>query len=144
MAVSTTIFGFTAQRIIYNYLIVNLILFSYLLFKPHSLAPVVRNKNVSAPICIFLFAVLALFLRDSISERRTLQESVPGKPEERVDTNLEYLKWKCEMHKLERDFYLSLASMLAQALVVGMSYWIEKFDSYCKFKDQEEKARKSL
>ena len=46
------------------------------------------------------------------------------------------------MHKMQRDFYLSLAAMLAQALVVGLSIWIHKYDKLLSTKTTETKIEK--
>ena len=69
-----------------------------------------------------------------------MQENLP---QDKSDDNIEFVKWQKNYHKLQRDFYLSLSAMLAQALLVGLSYWIEKYDSYVEFKDREIKAMKS-
>ena len=53
---------------------------------------------------------------------------LPENQEDLVDTNIEFVRWQKVRHKLERDFYLSLSSMLAQGLVMSLSYWIDKYD----------------
>ena len=121
---------FSVQKMIYNYLIINLILMSTLIFNPRAFAPFIKHKKVLGPMVFVFFVCLAVFLNDTFREFTKLKENVP---EVRSNDNLEWLRWQKKEKTEQRDFYLSLAAMLAQGMVIVVCFWIDKVEE----KEQE-------
>mmetsp|Transcript_33330 Transcript_33330/g.51078 ORF Transcript_33330/g.51078 Transcript_33330/m.51078 type:complete len:147 (-) Transcript_33330:9-449(-) len=130
----------TVQKCLYNLLVINLVIIALLLFRPHSVAQFIRKRAIFIPLTCFVFFIQILFFRNNLTEYYGSMELLPDEPQDRVASNIEFVRFQKQRHKLERDFYLSLSSMLAQGVVMGLSYWIEKYDTYVKFKEAEEKA----
>ena len=62
------ILTFSVQKMIYNYLIVNLILLSYMLFRPHFLASIIKQKRIFVPVATFLTVILLIFWNHTYQE----------------------------------------------------------------------------
>ena len=133
------ILTFSVQKMIYNYLIVNLILLSYMLFRPHFLASIIKQKRIFVPVATFLTVILLIFWNHTYQEYLNIQKSVP---ENQDYDNLEYAVWQNRYAKLQRDGYLSICALLSQSLVIGLSYWVGNYDSLVQTKLREEKAKK--
>ena len=50
-----------------------------------------------------------------------------------------FLKWQKDSHKLERDGYLSLATLLSGTCLYAIAYYTDKLERYRRFKDEESK-----
>jgi hypothetical protein len=52
-----------------------------------------------------------------------------------------FLKWQKDSHKLERDGYLSLATLLSGTCLYAIAYYTDKLERYRRFKDEESKSQ---
>jgi hypothetical protein len=50
--------------------------------------------------------------------------------------DLELVLWQKKMHKVERDMYLSLSSILAVTLVGTIVYYQTKLNAYLNYKER--------
>ena len=61
----------------------------------------------------------------------TIHKAVPSSTS---SDNIEYVKWQRDNHKLERDIYLPLATLLSSGLIYVITHYTDKFDKYMKYK----------
>ena len=54
-----------------------------------------------------------------------------------IATDIDFVSWQKNHHKLQRDFYLSLSAMLSTAIVVLVAYWSEKYEKMLDSKNRE-------
>ena len=59
---------------------------------------------------------------------------------EEIASDIEYVNWQKNHHKLQRDFFLSLSAMLSTGIVVLVAYWTEKYDKMLDSKNREIKS----
>ena len=64
----------TVQKFIWNFLLINLIVVSYLAYNPRAVAPIIKRKRVFMPIGTFLMILHVLFMRDAIKNYNKIQE----------------------------------------------------------------------
>ena len=89
--------SFSVQRLIYNLLIINLTIISYLLYRPHYVSSIIKQKRIYAPFMTLLFILLALFWQHTYhSYQELISNASPGAAEDDV----QLLKWKVQYHKL--------------------------------------------
>ena len=67
----------SAQKVIYNFLIVNLIMLSFMIMRPHVLAPFIRQDHIFFPVCVIMVAALVVFFRETMATYFELQQSLP-------------------------------------------------------------------
>ena len=67
-----------------------------------------------------------------------LQNTKPGE----TQASLEFVTWQKDMHKCERDMYLSLSSILAVILVYTVVHWTHKYEAFMAYKIREEDKKK--
>jgi len=58
-------------------------------------------------------------------------------PEDTSDTNLDFVRWQRDTHRLERDLYLVSACMLSLGLLISVGYYRDKFERYVAFKAKD-------
>ncbi len=49
------------------------------------------------------------------------------------------MKWQKDTHKMEREMYLGLSTLLSGAILYAITYYTDKLDRYRRFKDEESK-----
>ena len=118
----------TAQKTIYHYLVVNLCILSTFLFNPRWLSRIISKSHIAVPACIILGAAIIIYLKIAFENYQDLMKLNIFEKHEKIPTNVEWVSWQKGMHKLERDFYLSMAALLAQALNIVVAHWVCKYD----------------
>jgi hypothetical protein len=81
--------------------------------------------------------MVVIFFQRSYGEYQANYKDLPE--DIKVET-IEYVRWQKDRHKLERDLYLCLSSILAQALLLTASHWIDKYYSYLDYVERKSKA----
>ena len=69
-----------------------------------------------------------------------MPESLKSIDREEISNDIEFVVWQKNHHKLQRDFFLSLAAMLSTAIVVLVAYWTDKYDKMLESKNREIKS----
>ena len=94
---------------------------------------------------LFTFWVSETDSIDTITENykqyTTIHKAVPSNTS---PDNIEFVKWQRDNHKLERDIYLPLATLLSSGLIYVITHYTDKYNKYMDFRDRVEAPEKQL
>jgi hypothetical protein len=89
-----------------------------------------QRKRVTVPLGFAYVITLMSFLRALYMNYTELSANSDEKKD------LELVTWQKEMHKCERDMYLSLSSILAVTLLATIVFYQSKFNAYMNYRER--------
>ena len=79
----------SVQKLIYNYLILNLVMIALIICQPQRINPIIQSKKFLTPFCTFFIIILMLFFNDTVQKYLELNENVP-KPDM---ADIQFVTW---------------------------------------------------
>eukprot|EP00347_Sterkiella_histriomuscorum_P010836 403374740 len=101
-------------------------------YKTNEVAAFFAKKKVIAVSFTIITILLAVFFKETY----TLYKENINPPQNVSTGDAQFLEWQKIQHKNERDMYLGISTLLAQAFLFGMSYWIDKYNRYQAYKEK--------
>ena len=126
--------SFSVQKAIYRFMVLNLTIICWIIIRPHQITPFIQSKKFLTPFVTLISILLILFLHNTLTNYWAMSESAP---ELRSNDNIDFVRWAKEFHKMQRDLYLSLCTLLSVAVIVVYAYMTEKYEKMVETKNTE-------
>ena len=127
----------TPARLIYHVLCFNIGILVVMFFKRELVQVIMSHKQRAQILLALNTLVIILYIQcKSLYNFMFLAKFViyTELRDEVPQEGIEFVRWQSRNHKLERDFYLGLATILSSGLVYTVAHYSDKFDRFMDFK----------
>ena len=123
--------SFTAPQCVYRLLQFNIAALTVSFINKDLISFLIRHKDRAQIVFMISALMLFWFIQTGYNDYKDRGDA----PLE----ELELLVWKKDGHKLERDIYLGLATLISSCFLYSIAYQTDKFDRYMSYKLQQDK-----
>lgn len=113
-----------------------------MLVKKDLVSVIIKHKQRAQALCVLSVFSLAVFIQGkwqlcanliaaNYGNYNAIRKNVPS---DTSPENIEFVKWQSDNHKIERDMYLGLATLLSSSVIYIVTFYTDKFDRYMNYK----------
>ena len=125
----------TIQRVLYGWILLSvpLIILSQF-YKYQELTGQLRVLIRTGSVAVIGLWTLFLFQR---AQSYFAIDTAPLQNDAECETQLAFVRWQKDRHKLERDMYLATCAIICCICLILIPHWMHKYYTYIDYKNQE-------